>query len=80
MTTTKKQPAFMVQHGDRWRLKQCNTCGGDLFWVEDTLESYWECLQCSKHQDVHDKFAEIPKRDSRWRISLDYLSQIGKTG
>jgi len=72
--------AFPITHANSWMYRSCKYCGGDLFWVEDTLDSYWECLQCSHHQMIKDKFADMPKRDKRWRIDLKYLSEIGKTG
>ena len=78
--TVAKHPAGLHQNFKRLRIKGCQYCHGDLFWVEDYLESYWECLQCSKHQGIVDAFAALPKRDKRWRISLEYLGNLGKVG
>lgn len=64
----------------RWRTGACKHCGGDLYFVEDSLETYWECLQCDRHQEITDSFADIPKRDKRWRIDLNYLRELSKTG
>ena len=61
--------AFPTTHSS-WRLKQCPRCNGDLFYVKDALENYYECLQCGCHAFSDDKFAALPKVDSRWRLVI----------
>jgi hypothetical protein len=59
----------------RWRYRCCRACGGDLFFTSDDFEHYWECLQCGRHQDGDDKFAKLPKVDSRWRLVVPKCKQ-----
>ena len=59
--------AYLVE-SHRWLMKACHKCGGDIFYVQDKLDCYWECLQCGHHNQIDDNFAALPKVDSRWRL------------
>jgi transcription initiation factor TFIIIB Brf1 subunit/transcription initiation factor TFIIB len=59
----------------QWRLKACPKCHGDLFFATDDYEHHWECIQCGCHCDSDDKFAKLPKVDSRWRLVIPKYKQ-----
>lgn len=79
MTTKTRTPGRPVvrQH---WKLKGCTKCLGDLFWVNDYFENYWECLQCGHHEGTIDSFWSLPKKDARWRLAINCWENISKTG